>query len=1082
MPQANLLYGCRGSKMFYKIKRFFLSVFTACLILTPIYASHPQTISLSTGVNAPQKAEAVPILSCDGIGNGGDHIDTTGIRFQINQNFSIIQVRLAALNPQTVNLTAELRFSSGFTGQADKTVNLPGVSLTSTVASLPYQPVQFDFGAIPISTNQTVTLKIIGSPQVYMEVNQPVNQPVISCPGTFVTLIDTSSIPPPIGSPIGFKVLAYNPASFTLNSPYRSQPPRMDGSIDLNEWGTQNSIPFDNGVIGAANDGTRLYLLVDVTGESKDNAGDSISISFDVDNDSFTSPNTDKLYHINTTTGNLRYAYYLSSTTFSPDQILTFSSRGKGFGCFTQDNTLTLSSFTALTTSCQAHRVWELAFDLNEINSAPGKTVRLGVQVTSTAPAFTNTVPTDGLSNFTNLIAVNLAPRPSPAPAQTPGSSIGLEANAVEITQAIQTRSNASSLAMGKSTAARVYAHAIGSPEPEPAAIYLFGSANGGDLPGSPLMMAFSAPGVVDRGLVNGTANFLLPESWTNTAGVTFSAGAVDQLGHQVLSPPSLVNFKQVDDPTYWVIPVNTGTQGAPTLISGDDISIQEKYLKAIYPIQDANFISKPWTTLGPQSLDSILIALNGLLTNALIAYQTTIQATSKPPFHFPDQIYGMTPSGAGQSDPVWSGGSGKIAYGYQGSSLEATFAHQVDHNMDRTLVGTWGRNVPNGCATTNSDPQWPYQNNSINEIGFSAVAWLSQPDPFLVIPAAIPDLMTHCQNEMVPTQWISPYRWDNLLNAIAPGTVQPAPVTEVYYLSGSISRDINGVISGTLDSVLRMPGSASTGTGTGNYSIVFDSQPMVTFPIQFMDDPEESIDNVYFNFQVPVSAGPDPTTIKKIILKGPLSSGSTILVEKSISANPINLAITTPKTSDSLSGMQTVIWNSTNPANISLTCTLQYSPDGINWVPVASRITSTFIAVDTSALPGSTGATARFRLIASDGFNTSQLDSGLFTLAITPPSVVIETPQPSQFIRPGQPFGLAGKAVDVQDGVLGNNNLVWTEGSTLLGVGSRITLTLPGGPHQVTLSAKNSFGKINSTTINISIANPLFFPLLIMP
>src|SRR5450759_3478141 len=1032
-------------------------------------------IHKSPGITSPLHTESVPILSCDGKGNGGDRVNTIGMRFVVNQSFSAIEVRLAGavVNPQPINLKAELRNSTGFIGpsfDSSQTIILTSVIKDST----PYQSVRFDFASILVNTTQTFSLKIYPtdlSQEVFIEVNQP----LITCANAFITADNTSGNPPAVGSPVGFKVLSPDPQSFGLISTYASLPPRIDGKIDLNEWAGMAPIQFDNGIVGVVNDQTRIYLLIDVTGEPVDSPTDSLFTSVDIDNNQQITRGIDKIYQVENSFGNLRFAYYTGPwPSISAVNPLTYSSRAKGFDCFAAHGPLSLDSSSSLKTTWRAHRVWELAIDLNEINALPGQTVHIGIQVTSGSPVFINTIPANGLSDFSHLIAIKLADSPVQSLSQDPGSSVVFDSQPFEITQAIQDRVNSLPLAAGKDTIARIYAHSTGSASQEPAQVYLFGTSSGLDLPGSPLTTLYKAPPTNDRSQLAGTANFVLPTNWTISQNVSLSAAVVDKLKNQQISSPQTITFLPITDPTDWIIPVNTGSLSNPIVAADDEIAIQQSYFKTVNPTHGINFIHQPWTALGLQTNNTVLDALNQFYNAVSIAYLLSYQSTGKAPFVFPDQIFGITPTGVGQSNPVWAGGSGHIAYGFMGSSLEASLAHAIDHNLDYSVNGSWGRNIPNGCNTQNTDPGWPYTGSAINETGLDPRTLINNPGgASTILSPGVPDFMSHCQSGILPTQWISPYRWKNLLNNylnLLP--YQPSAITTVYYLSGSISR-ANTRFSGDLNPVLLLPGTASTNPDTGNYSIQFISSngtyPMVTFPIQFMDDPEESIDTVYFNFQVPVSSGPNPSTISKIVLKN--QSQSTSLFEKSVGPNTIGLNITSPQAGVSWTGIQTVVWNCTSNQGQTLQYICLYSPDGANWFPVASKITTTSIQVDTSSLPGSKGVTAKFKLIATDGFNTNQVDSGLFTLDINPPQVVIDTPQDGQFIPPGTPIQLSGEIYDVQDGNLSDGILVWTEGNTFLGAGQYLTISLPPGLHTLSLYTINSQGKIQSSSVQIDIS-----------
>ncbi len=72
---------------------------------------------------------------------------------------------------------------------------------------------------------------------------------------------------------------------------------------------------------------------------------------------------------------------------------------------------------------------------------------------------------------------------------------------------------------------------------------------------------------------------------------------------------------------------------------------------------------------------------------------------------------------------------------------------------------------------------------------------------------------------------------------------------------------------------------------------------------------------------------------------------------------------------------------------------------------------------LDTTAIPG--GANAVIRVVASDGINTGQGDSGVFSLENKAPEVFILYPEDSSGVLSGAVAGFEGEAFDLEDGAL---------------------------------------------------------------
>ena len=564
--------------------------------------------------------------------------------------------------------------------------------------------------------------------------------------------------------------------SSAIESSYRYYPPSIDGSVGWWEWDIANNIEFDHGFITVCNDETRLYILVDVLDDtvedprSSSSSGDHFVLMFDVDrNGEVTS--ADLKYELMTGTYNMRYkhcvppgAVGIVPLSFSD---YTRSSVAAGFGCFPGDFTEILY-LPPLGPTCSNHRVWEFGIDLREIGAEAGGDVRMGLQIVSQNPSFTDDIP-EGLSwDFTDLIEIELAAPPTHRETDEsafiffneevelaipslgePGSSM----YGIELTQAIQDRTNSMPLVENKTTVARVYVGTQGVATPQPFIVYLYGSRDGDDLPGSPLSTLFMVPTMIDleRERLYDTANFLLPSSWTEGT-VEFQARVFDLSGRlRESSTPLSRTFTPRDIPVYWVIPINVGTDDEPIVVSDERIDRPESYLKTVYPVPDVEFVRRDWSVIGaitspvdPDEVDTPEermewgIHMNDIIEELREYYYSLEHAGSSSEYPFPDQIIGVIPRGGRADSDRESGGSGRVV---AIDTRETGMAHEINHNMGNILAdgATWGLHVsdpeciwdpergwqpvPNsawGCgADCGPDPEWPWTNDGIQEVGF---------------------------------------------------------------------------------------------------------------------------------------------------------------------------------------------------------------------------------------------------------------------------------------------------------------------------------------------------------------------------
>ena len=794
------------------------------------------------------------------------------------------------------------------------------------------------------------------------------------------------------------------------------------------------------------------------------------------------------------TTNNIRHQFYLGPNSWTGVAPDTYSARAKGFGCFWGDFTFTLVSFNPLRFSCSQHRVWELAIDLAEIGAHPGGTVHMGVRAAGASPAFADDVPTNFTADFSHLINVNLAPSPFFTVAPFPGAVVAFENNGIEITQATQHRDNSLPLVANKDTAARLYAVTGNTIFPESARMYLYGSVGPTDLPGSPLATTHVAPsGGINRNNLNDTTNFSLPLSWT-TGTVDFMAKSVDLLGNKASSALAGRVFSTRYVPTYWIVPLNTGTTGSPVLPPQSEIERQKSYLKAIYPVANVNFVQKSWTAVGVTSEGNAIADLNNFYNNTVFAWVISVIFTGVAPFTLPDQIYGFLPTGGGLSDPVWVGGAGRVARGFQGTSLEGTMAHEINHNLDRSSTGTWGRHVPNDCGAAGPDPSWPYPDFRINEVGFDTrQPWSTGGSTLTVIPATDPDIMSYCQSGHLPTKWISPYRWSNLFAAFSPVAAQAAQEAlkaaipqangDAILISGKLTQDSKGAITGKLNPVLVQPGLLTQNPAQGRFAVrLLDPNggqiTGVMFNAEFIVDPEEPINNVFFNFTLPLPAGvPLPLNVADIVLVDTTTGATLDTIH--VPAQTLSVSVTAPAAGATWSGTQTIQWTATNAA--ADTFNIVFSHDnGATWDSVATGLAGvTSYAVDTTTLPNTTAGI--FRVVGTDGFHTAQGDSGAITISnILLPTVELISPTVGQVVQTGTPVHLVGDASDVIDGVLPDDHLVWREGSTVLATGRDASVTLLPGWHTLILTASNSHGGSSDASVMVFVGYQAHLPLIL--
>jgi hypothetical protein len=191
-------------------------------------------------------------------------------------------------------------------------------------------------------------------------------------------------------------------------------------------------------------------------------------------------------------------------------------------------------------------------------------------------------------------------------------------------------------------------------------------------------------------------------------------------------------------------------------------------------------------------------------------------------------------------------------------------------------------------------------------------------------------------------------------------------------------------------------------------------------------------------------------------------------------SAHAPTLALTSPSGGESwvASGQQTITWTAADADHNPLSYMVQYSSDGgVTWSMLAANLTDTSFTFDGDYLPGSDHGV--LRVLATDGFNTTFVDSNQITVAAKAPLIAITSPVASASFDFGAPVILQAAGTDLLDGPLTNGEqFAWSssrDGS--IGSGNPLILTnLSAGTHTLTLSVRNASGLVSTASVNITI------------
>jgi len=177
---------------------------------------------------------------------------------------------------------------------------------------------------------------------------------------------------------------------------------------------------------------------------------------------------------------------------------------------------------------------------------------------------------------------------------------------------------------------------------------------------------------------------------------------------------------------------------------------------------------------------------------------------------------------------------------------------------------------------------------------------------------------------------------------------------------------------------------------------------------------------------------------------------------------------ITAPAGGVHWDGMSTIRWTANDADGDSMQYMVFYSPDGgLTWVYLAGPINDTQLQVDSSTLPGST--TAQVRVIATDGFNTSVMDTvDPFSVEASGPRTLITSHNDLQKVVIDQPVLLEGVGYDAMGQALGGDSYRWFIDGEFAGISSELSTELELGEHLIEFFAVGADDLTGSDSIHL--------------
>jgi hypothetical protein len=673
----------------------------------------------------------------------------------------------------------------------------------------------------------------------------------------------------------------------------------------------------------------------------------------------------------------------------------------------------------------------------------------------------------------------------------------------VEVTQVIQRWGDASPLVRlvrGKPTVVRVYVQANGPAGTGPGGKWnvtwtamdvYHGSTYIDTLwQQGPVLVA---PTPVDpktlRDQAANTFNFLIPSSWTTyPEGLTLQVsintqGGVPEfnIGNNTLRTtvtfdltyPLTVTGLMFSDPAF---PYPAKPYAG--------FNTQLAYLNQTWPVPSANLYTPPNPDLHyntPVTVDANDPYFPGGGIVAGDADKRRLQATDASKGYY---WYALQPWYTGNNGMACGIGTCRGATGQDttGVSSGVVMAQEIAHNWGQYHTGHVGTDNwfdPNCCPHGGIS-------RSLTDLAYGFDTRTMQ-----VIPPGSQS-GTHAHDFLVggctggcpgPPYWISDYTYERLLNAdrvfklgetpifansqpddadqhVASAAHQPTVDRPYMFVSGRIGDDAK------LDApyVIDRPAGSFDDPGSGQ------------FTLELRDDAEQVLVSRSFNPSEGTHDLSGPPSFVEVLPWDArahslvVRSGDAQVARRTASASPPEVNILTPRPGVHWNGARQVTWEASDADGDALVYAVHYSSDGgRTWLPVGVDLTETSLDVDAAFLAGSTDC--RVRVIASDGFNTTVVDSEPFGVDPHAPTVsLLEQPQ----LTSGRQAILRGSAYDVDGATFADDGLIWdSDRDGVLGAGPTVvTPPLSPGHHVIQLRAVGTNNLAAVATASLDVPN----------
>ncbi len=450
-------------------------------------------------------------------------------------------------------------------------------------------------------------------------------------------------------------------------------------------------------------------------------------------------------------------------------------------------------------------------------------------------------------------------------------------------------------------------------------------------------------------------------------------------------------------------------TSHAPTAL---DFGLTQSWLMRSYPVTGITYNSRtvPATAAWPFECDDAnaqVAAIRAADVNAGTDHRTHYYAMVANGGGFMRGCAAAIPAAptpsAVASGPTGPTGAGLYLWDTDGSWGDWYAGHELGHTLGRMHVG----GQVQGCGALVPDPNYPFANAQIADGQHPFVGYdIGDPNYPLVVRRAEPgrvspypatpvtiwhDIMSYCASE-----WLSSYTYEAIgtrlvaEDALAP-PAEAVAASEAGLTAGRLMHVVGrleeGWRAGRIDALTRVGRAASNPPAPADAPelVLLDGagREMSRTPVavfRFEDVPSAG-DTAHpaglINAAIPIDAAARTVRIEYGGRVLATRTGGTGVPHVSVGRSPARRGAEP----QALRGAQLIRWSGSHPQRSALTYTVLLSGDGgATWETHAVGLPQAQYRVppETAARLGSSGRPLRYRIVASDGFNSSETSGTL--------------------------------------------------------------------------------------------------------